>query len=95
MKFYLFIGKSNFHREHPRYADFNFITIFPHDTISAWKKSAWKILFLAENTLYMILDQKKFPQKFLKMAYYSPRKVIWGQTSFSNEILECQGVVTK
>ena len=38
---------------------------------------------------------KIFPHKFFKRAYYQPQKVIWGHTSISHEILECQGVVTK
>ena len=52
------------------------------------------IIFCGKHPIYDF-QTKNFPTKFLKSAYYQPQKVIWGHTSISHEILECQGVVTK
>ena len=52
------------------------------------------IFFGGKHPIYDF-QTKNFPTKFLKSAYYQPRKVILGHTIISHEILECQGVVTK
>ena len=61
-------------------------------SIPSWKKNL-SDFFGGKQTINDFLS-KKFPQEFLKMGYYLPSKVIWGQTGISNEILEYQGVVT-
>ena len=93
--------KSNFHRKHPKYDDFIINKKFPTKwCIDSSLKKIYPIKNFWPETPYIIgyiwfSTKKNFPQKFFKMAYSQPQKVIWGHTSISNEILESQGVVTK